>query len=279
MKVKVLIENTTESELICEHGLSMLIEYGGGNYLLDAGATGVFMSNALVMNVDLANIKCAVLSHGHYDHAGGFKSFLDKYNSINIYAMESAAEGYYSGSGGNIHEIGIPQEIMRNYKDNFTFISDVTKLDEGIYLVPDNPTDLAGIGEKAKLYKMVDNNLIPDDFSHELSMVFDTANGLVIFNSCSHAGIVNIIKEVKKYYTDKKIHAFIGGLHMKGKKENEIICTFSEEEIKGIADYLKEVGLEKLYTGHCTGEPAIDLLKKYLGERVEVLSTGKVICL
>lgn len=279
MKIKVLIENTTESELICEHGLSMLIEYNGMNYLLDAGATGVFMDNAFNMNVDLANVECVVLSHGHYDHAGGFKALLDKYNNINIYAMKSAVEGYYSGSGGNIHEIGIPQEIIHNYIDNFVFIDEVTKLAEGIYLVPDNPTNLAKIGEKAKLYKMVDNELIPDNFSHELSMVFDTTNGLVIFNSCSHAGIVNIVKEIKEHYPDKKIHAFIGGLHMKGKVENEIICTFTEEEIKGIADYLKEVGIEKLYTGHCTGEPAINLLKKYLGERVEVLSTGKVICL
>ena len=32
MKITVLIENTTESELLCEHGLSVLIENNGRKY-------------------------------------------------------------------------------------------------------------------------------------------------------------------------------------------------------------------------------------------------------
>ena len=38
----------------------------------------------------------------------------------------------------------------------------------------------------------------PDDFSHEQSVVIDTDKGLVIINSCSHGGAVNIINEVKE---------------------------------------------------------------------------------
>ena len=36
MKVTVLIENTSESELKCEHGLSLFIEYASKQYLLVA---------------------------------------------------------------------------------------------------------------------------------------------------------------------------------------------------------------------------------------------------
>lgn len=279
MEIKVLIENTTDSELLCEHGLSLFINCNGKSYLLDAGTTGMFLRNAKNMNVDLSEIECAVLSHGHYDHAGGFKALFEKYGDKKVYAMKSVMEAYYSGSGGNIHEIGIPQDIIMKYKDNFILIDEITKLDEGVYIVPHNVDNLEKIGEKAKLYKMVEGRLVPDDFSHELSLLFDTDKGLVIFNSCSHAGIVNIIKEIKEICPDKKIHVFFGGLHMKGKRGDEVICTFTEEEVKEIADYLNDADLDKLYTGHCTGEQAIRLLKKYLGEKLEVLSTGKRICI
>ena len=277
-KITVLIENTTQNpELQAEHGLSLLIEFNNKKYLLDAGTTGAFLNNADVMNVSVSDIECAILSHGHYDHAGGFGTYFAKNPNAKLYAMSSSREEYYSGSGGVIHEIGVPKDILDKYGENFVYIDEVTKLSDNVYLVPHNTKDLDKIGEKTKLYRMVDDELKPDDFAHELSVVLDTKDGLLIFNSCSHGGIVNIINEVKVVFPNKNIHAFFGGLHMKGKKGDEVICTFSEEEIKDIADYLKTVGLQKLYTGHCTGEPAVKLLKKYLGDMVEELSTGKII--
>ncbi len=51
----------------------------------------------------------------------------------------------------------------------------------------------------------------PDNFCHEQSLVLDTDSGLVIFNSCSHGGVVNIINEVKAAFPEQKITALIGG--------------------------------------------------------------------
>ena len=143
--------------------------------------------------------------------------------------------------------------------------------------MPHSTKGLEQIGQRTKLYKKVNGQYEPDDFAHELSLVFDTENGLVIFNSCSHAGIKNIINEVKTAFPGKKICTFLGGLHMKGVKDGHEICTFSEEEVAEITEYLKAEGLKKLYTGHCTGEPAIELLQKYMGDMVDRLATGRVL--
>lgn len=51
---------------------------------------------------------------------------------------------------------------------------------------------------------MTNNGLKHDDFHHEQSLVFDTDDGLVILNSCSHGGIDNIVKEVKATFEGKK---------------------------------------------------------------------------
>ena len=48
----------------------------------------------------------------------------------------------------------------------------------------------------------------PDSFSHEQSLVFDTPDGLVIFNSCSHGGADTIIREVTATFPDKKVKAW-----------------------------------------------------------------------
>ena len=46
MKITVLVENTGKEPLKCEHGLSLLIEFQGNKYLLDAGTSDIFMENA-----------------------------------------------------------------------------------------------------------------------------------------------------------------------------------------------------------------------------------------
>lgn len=272
MKITVLIENTSDLDLQAEHGLSMHIEYNEKNYLLDAGSSGVFAENAEALQIPLQQVDCGILSHGHYDHAGGFGRFFEQNKTASVYAMKTAVDKYYSLSGG-LHEIGIPEEVLK-YRDRFILIDTKTQVADNIYLIPHTTPGLEQIGKRAGLLMKCGEELLPDDFSHEMSLVFDTEKGLVIFNSCSHAGIKNILEEVKAVFPEKKLYAFLGGLHMKGTKDGQEICTFSEAEIEEIATYLETVGLEYLYTGHCTGQPGYELLSKYLGVKLRRLSTG-----
>ena len=48
-------------------------------------------------------------------------------------------------------------------------------------------------------------------------------------------------------------------------------------EVKELGERLRQLGVEQIYTGHCTGEPAFALLKETLGDRVRYLSTGMTI--
>ncbi|MDD4199935.1 MAG: MBL fold metallo-hydrolase, partial [Eubacteriales bacterium] len=76
MKFSLLIENKTDNPgIIAEHGLSVYIETQGKKILFDAGVSNLFAVNAANMKVDLAAVDFAVISHGHYDHTGGFPMF------------------------------------------------------------------------------------------------------------------------------------------------------------------------------------------------------------
>lgn len=277
MRITVLIENTAVENLAAEHGLSLFIQFRNKNYLLDAGQSSAFLDNAAKLSVPIEKTDYCILSHGHYDHSGGFAAFLKQYDTPEVYAMKQAKDDYYSGSGGTLHPIGLPASVYPEFCSRFHFINKLTQLDEHVYLLPHNTPGLDSIGKRANLYKKVDEQLLPDDFAHELSLVFDTSQGLVIFNSCSHGGIHTILNEAKTAFPSKEIYAFFGGLHMKGTQNGKEICTFSECEVKKMADCLLTWNISRIYTGHCTGTSGFQMLKQHLGDRLEHLTTGKTI--
>lgn len=274
MRITVLVENTGPSEFKIEHGLSLYIEFNDKKYLLDAGPSDSFFKNAHALSIDLDRVDKAVLSHGHYDHGDGFMVFLNQYKDKVVYGAKNIFNDYYSGSGGSIHYIGLSSKL-KQMKNRFNTISKDTKIDEKIYLILDDVSNTKEIGVQKKLYKKVDDVLQPDNFDHELSLVFDTPKGLVICNSCSHAGLESIVDNIKKRL-NKPVYAYVGGLHMKSTKNHIETSSFTEEQIQNLCIFIKK-NIQYVLTGHCTGNVSYDLLKKYLKDRIDFLTTGKTI--
>ena len=79
VKIIVLLENTKDSpDLKCRHGLSLYAETEAHKILFDMGPDELFLKNAGALGVDIADVDIAVISHGHIDHCGGLKYFLEK---------------------------------------------------------------------------------------------------------------------------------------------------------------------------------------------------------
>ena len=160
MKITVLIENTAQEGFQCEHGLSMFIEFQGKQYLLDAGTSDLFLENAKTLGISLGDVKTCILSHGHYDHSGGFCRLFEENKNARLYAMKGADGAYYS-TKGELHEIGIPKELTEMHSDRFIYVDRVTELDTGVYLIPHNSDGLEMIGERTGLYKKINDELLP----------------------------------------------------------------------------------------------------------------------
>ncbi|MCC8014227.1 MAG: MBL fold metallo-hydrolase [Eubacterium sp.] len=274
IRVTVLIENTSEGSLACEHGLSLFIEYMGKRILLDSGSSEAFGENAEKLGISLTGLDAYVLSHGHYDHSGGFDLIFRNDPTARVYAQKEALDTYLSGSGG-LHEISVPKNIAEQ-DERFILTEGIREILPRIYVIPHNTPGLEKIGEKSRLHKKHREEILPDDFAHEQSLVIDSKKGLVVFNSCSHAGAANIIKEAKAAFGQKPIYAYVGGLHMKGKKDGKEICAFSEDEINCLCSAFINEGVKKIYTGHCTGVLGFEKLKSRLGERIQKLTTGLI---
>lgn len=279
MKIKVLVENSAEEGLSSEHGLCLYIEYMGKRYLVDSGASDLFAVNADVMGVDLDKIDTAFLSHAHYDHSGGYARFFEINKCAKVYLQKASKNRQYFKIAGPIKKyIGIPEGMLDKYADRFEYINGSAKIDEGIYIVPHSSE---GILERAKhthMCVMINDKIQYDDFKHEQTVVFEEEDGLICFNSCSHAGVDTVIEEVKNAFPGKRIKAYVGGFHMMGAM-GPSSCSYKKEEVQDIARRLMEQTDASFYSGHCTGTIAYEWLKEILGDKLEAFQTGKTFVL
>ena len=267
MRITVLIDNIANGECAGEWGLSYYIEYNSCRILLDAGASGKILENAKVCGIDLAEVDLAVLSHAHYDHADGLSAFLDINDSALVYLRAGSKENCYGEDERGLRYIGIAPGFLHKYRNRLAYVSGDYHLREGVYLIPHKTEHLDRIGEKEGLLVKNGPDLVPDDFAHEQSLVFETEKGLVVFNSCSHGGVDNIIREINDVFPEKRIYMYLGGMHL---------FRNTEEEVRALAGRLSGCGVDRIITGHCTGQRAFEILHEELGDGVEQMYAGMV---
>ena len=86
-------------------------------------------------------------------------------------------------------------------------------------------------------------------------------------NSCSHAGADNIVKEIEATFPGKKIYALLGGFHL---------FRYKDDVVRAFAERLRALDVQKIYTGHCTGDRAYAILHDVLGDRVQQMRCGMI---
>jgi len=265
MEITVLIENTAPEGLMAEWGLSLHIRHEGKNYLLDAGGSDAFAANARALGIDLADVDAAVLSHAHFDHSGGLDEFCTVNDHAPVYIRAEAAENCYSWHRRLPKYIGVQKGVLKKWQKRFVRIKGEATIAPGVALLPHTDDRLRAKGKAAQMYVRKGIFLAPDEFRHEQSLVFELKRGIVIFSSCSHSGVDSILDEVTRAYPGKPILAMIGGFHL---------VRTPPREVHLLAERLKKMGAPQLYTGHCTGDAAMDILAQVLPDRVHTMITG-----
>lgn len=108
LRITTLIENSPGEHhgLKNEHGISFFIEKDGHKILFDSGQSGAFLSNAAKMNIDLSDLEHVVLSHGHYDHSGGFRSLCSVARSFTLWTGEGFFTPKYAFRNGAYDYLG-----------------------------------------------------------------------------------------------------------------------------------------------------------------------------
>ena len=141
MRIVTLIENTgCREDLVQEHGLSLYIETGAVKILFDAGQSGAFADNAQKLGVDLSRVDFMVLSHGHYDHGGGIRRFLEINKTAPVYLSRDAFAPCHNGSRSYI---GLDGSLAENPR--LVFVDGDLELFPGIMIRSGRDMHIEGV--------------------------------------------------------------------------------------------------------------------------------------
>ncbi len=246
MTVTVLMENGSRGSLCAEHGLSLYVRGCGDPVLLDAGESGDFIRNAAQLDCPLETVRTAVLSHGHYDHSDGFPALFRRNSRVKVCARPQVMEPQYDADG---EYIGLSALLREEYSGRFDLSDEFRAIAPGLWLVPDG---------------------VP----HEQSLVAETRDGLVVMNSCCHAGADRIVEEILTLFPGQRVRALIGGLHLMGPGGTSTL-GMEPDAVRALARRLtEELGVAEVCTGHCTGAPGFALLEEAAPGKVRAIHAG-----
>ena len=248
INLTVLLENTKQdqSPFEVEHGLSIYVRTNHSTFLFDCGHTGIAFSNAILMNIDLSKVEFIVLSHSHYDHAGGFPAFLQYSTPKTLFTGRNFWREKFSFSADNNEHkyrgCGFTEKDLSNWNIRQVVCKDIIKLDEEAWLIGNiiRKYDFETIPKKF----VCGEDKSPDDFSDEIVLVLRENDGVAIVTGCAHNGILNIVTTVSQRL-NLPIYSVIGGIHLKGTPSERIDKTLKE---------LKNLGVRNLALCHCSGE-------------------------
>lgn len=269
MVITALAENTSvNSDLGCQHGLSMYIETQQHKILFDMGVDELFAKNALILDIDLRQVDIAFISHAHYDHGGGLKTFLQLNDKSNVYLSSKIFEHYVANvPNGARKYIGLDNALA--ICDRYTFVGRHLQIDDELSLFSDVKCEKMNPTGNADILKRVGDSYIPDDFQHEQNLIIRENGKTVLVSGCSHCGIVNILEHFHREngcYPD----TVVGGFHLFNPSRNE---SETPEFVRDIGDFLIKTK-SKFYTCHCTGLESYNLLKIAMGDAIDYLSGG-----
>lgn len=252
MIITVLVDNrSSKPDIMGQHGLSLYIETETKNLLFDTGQDDLFIKNAEKLKKSIAAVDYLILSHGHYDHGGGIKYFLENNKIGKIYMRSSAFLPLYSEEQtGDYRYIGLDQDLARNPR--FILTGEEEVIEKGFDLFSGVKSYLPRASSTSTLKVKIDDEYRDDPFLHEQCLIIEEKEKTVLFTGCSHTGIINILNHAFSLY-GKYPDVVIGGFHLENKK------GVQKQELDALIDFVKTTKAD-YYTCHCTGLKETDYL-------------------
>lgn len=267
------------------HGLSLLLtaHLGGQTrtLLFDAGPEGAtFLRNVAILGAHLGTVEAVVLSHGHWDHAGGLLTAIEA-----IVAGRSGQRVDCFVHSGMFHERGTrrpngelyvyervpdPQSLAKAGANVVNTREPQLVAGGAFYVSGEIPRRTAyEAGLPGHVRRGADGRTWEPDpliMDERFVSVRVKDKGQVVFSACSHAGVINVLTHARSVFPTAPLFGVMGGFHLSGVTEKIIPET--------IAD-LQRFDLQLLAPAHCTGWRAVSAMARAFGDELAPSAVGK----
>lgn len=259
--VTILSSNLANGDTIGEWGFSALVEVDDRCILFDAGYyPDTVLRNAEVLDVDLSCVTDVVLSHFHDDHTTGLMPLLQDLRAKNSDAMRRVhvAEGFFLSRRIPSRSGDAEWNAMITMRDDLEAAGvEFVEYSEPAEILP--AVWVTGPVERSHPEKnypqivqvKIDGVWVEDYVPDSQGLTIVTPEGPIVLLGCGHSGSVNLLEQVQRTIQDHSIHALMGGMHLYAADDETLLWT---------SDRLRDIGIQNLMAGHCTGiEPLIRL--------------------
>jgi 7,8-dihydropterin-6-yl-methyl-4-(beta-D-ribofuranosyl)aminobenzene 5'-phosphate synthase len=284
LKITTLAENTA-SGCLGQWGLSFLLELADArgnnrNVIYDTGMhKQALLYNIRKLKVDLSNVDCVVLSHGHLDHTATTAELVKTAGGVKVYAHpHTFLPRFYQGKTGKRRQIGVPkgerQEEIEKAGGNILLSAKPAEVVPGVWTTGqiERVTSFESalpLSEGEKLIIVVNGEEIADEILDDQALWVNVEGvGPLVITGCAHAGPVNTLSHVQRIGHFKNIHGLVGGTHLVGRSEDYLQQTIKE---------LKQFGLSLISPCHCTGFKATVRLWQAFPEAFVMNFSGRII--
>ncbi|MGZ4864829.1 MAG: MBL fold metallo-hydrolase [Halobacteriota archaeon] len=256
VEITLLSDNAVNKKgLLAEHGLSILLERGEQQLLFDVGQGMVALHNAQALGITFHPFPI-VLSHGHYDHTGGLIPFVRIFSDTTILAHNDVFTQRFSVIGtNNVRNVSAPitAEELKREGVKVCFDNDPHEVLKGIWTTGQIARPFASDQHITGLSLNIDGSVI-DNVRDEIAIVVEGSEKALLLLGCAHAGVRNTILQVEAM-TEKPLYGIIGGLHL---------LDVPKRDVKELALFLSERGVEFIAASHCTGCKAAEVMSNYI---------------
>jgi 7,8-dihydropterin-6-yl-methyl-4-(beta-D-ribofuranosyl)aminobenzene 5'-phosphate synthase len=261
LKITTLAENMVQTGGLGQWGLSFLLEVVDAKgdmrkLVFDTGAEkdGLF-HNIKHLKLDLSDVECVVLSHGHGDHTAATVEIVSASGGVKVYTHQyTFFPRFYISKRGKRSWAGPPKgERIADIEAAGGEI--VTSIDP-IEIVPglwttgqvERITDFERIPPPLKSGRrviVVDGEDVDDLILDDQSVWMNVRNfGPFVVTGCAHSGPINTLHQVKRLGKFEGIRGLVGGTHLVRRTDEYLQRTLEE---------LKDFGLGMVSPCHCTG--------------------------
>ncbi|MFV0260303.1 MAG: MBL fold metallo-hydrolase [Acidimicrobiales bacterium] len=266
----VMVGGTTLPGLVAEHGFSALVtvQRGGTEHtlLFDTGVSPTGMSHNMErLGVDVGDIEVTVLSHGHFDHAGGLEGLTAMRRGSGLpIVVHPLVWSRRRVAVPGLPELELPTVSKRALEEEGLEVIERRQrsllLDRSVLITGevDRTTDYeAGMPfhERHGDHGWEPDPLILDD---QALVVNVRGRGLVVVTGCGHAGAVNIARYAMRLTGVDRLHAMLGGFHLSGPAFEPIV--------EPTVDAFVALDPALLVPAHCTGWKAQHRFAARLGD-------------
>jgi 7,8-dihydropterin-6-yl-methyl-4-(beta-D-ribofuranosyl)aminobenzene 5'-phosphate synthase len=251
------------------------------NLLFDSGPESyVLERNASRLGFDFGSIDCVAVSHGHFDHMGGMLKALELItasNGGNVIPVhvnpdmfhKRAAQDSPDGTVLPLEDVPSPEQLAKSGAEVINSHAPRLALDDTVYISGEIPrvTDYEkGLPSQVRLDSQGDWVPDPLQLDERYLAVNVKDRGVIVFSSCSHAGIVNVLTDAEDVFDPFPIYGVMGGLHLSGPDYEPMI----PRTVKDIARFQ----LKRIVVGHCTGWRGFQALVNAYGDAAMLEAVG-----